>query len=159
MSSSDTGQTRRRSSLPASDGPDRNAGHAPDNDVGNVNLEHKQSEVPASGTSRGTSNPWAPADWSPDLPPDIEVPVGPQQPSAAQPTTQQLMAQTLAAVTSLQNCIATLAATGHTRPPPVPPTPPRQTGVQPTPTLADLLTTPATTKKRYEISTASLNCR
>ena len=149
MSSSDTGQTRLRSPQPANDGDDQDAGHAPDNDGENINEEHKQSEVPAIETSQAASNPWAPVGWSQDLPPRIEVPVASQQHSAAQPTAQQLLAQTLAAVTSLQSCMATFAATIHTRPPPIPPPQPRHTGAQPTPTLADLLTTPAMTKKRY----------
>ena len=147
MPSSDTGQTRRRSPLHVSDGPDQDADHAPDSDFDNVNEEHKQSEVPARETSQATPNPWAPDNWPPDLPPSVEVPTAPPRHSAAQPTAQQLLAQTLAAVTSLQNCIATLTATVHTQKPSVPPPPPRQTGVQPTPTLADLLTTPATSKK------------
>ena len=55
MSSSDTGQTRLRSSQPAEDGPDQDAGQAPDSDVGNVNEELKQSEVPAIETSQAGS--------------------------------------------------------------------------------------------------------
>ena len=158
MPSPDTGQTRRRSSLQVSDGPDQDADRAPGSDVDNVNVEHKQSEVPARETSQATANPWAPDNWPPDLPPSVEVPAALPQHSAAQPTAQQLLAQTLAAVTSLQNCIATLTATVHTQKPSIPPPPPRQTGVQPTPTLADLLSTPVASKKRYVILTTPLNC-
>ena len=155
MSSSDTGQTRLSSSHPAGNAPDQDAGRTPDSDAGDGYEEYKQSEVPAVETSQAALNPWAPVDWSPDLPPRIEAPAAPQQHGAAQPTTQQLLAQTLAAVNSLQGCIATLAATGRTRPLPIPPPQPRHTGVQPTPTLADFLTTPVTTKKRYGLNRIS----
>ena len=155
MTSSDTGQTRLRSTQSAIDGPEQNADQVRDSEDENIDEEHKQSEVPAIETSQPqrASNPWAPVGWSPDLPPIIEVAAAPQRQSAAQPTTQQLLGQTLAALTSLQNCMATLVATVNPRPPPIPatnpPPQPRHTGVRPTPTLADLLTTPVTTKKRY----------
>ena len=150
MASSDTGQTRLSSSHPAGDTPDREAGLSPDSNTGNENEEYKQSEVPAVETSQAASNPWAPVNWSPDLPPRVVATAASQQQTAAQPVTRDMMAQTLAAITSLKNCVATLAATVNTQPPPVPPPQPRHTGVQRTPTLADFLMTPATTKKRYE---------
>ena len=150
MASSDTGQTRLSSSHPAGDTPDRDAGHSPDSDTGNGYEEYKQSEVPAVETSQAASNPWAPVNWSPDLPPRVVATAASQQQTAAQPVTRDMMAQTLEAITSLKNCVATLAATVNTQPPPIPPPQPRHTGVQRTPTLADLLMTPATTKKRYE---------
>ena len=81
-------------------------------------------------------NPWAPPNRDP--PPKDEPVAGPQRPSAAQPSHQQLLEKTLTAVTSLLQCAATLTATMNrmctsplqakkTDQPPQP----RRTGVQP----------------------------
>ena len=62
MTSSDTGQTRLRSTQSAIDGPELNTNQAPDSEDENTNEEHKQSEVPSAETSQpqGAPNPWAP---------------------------------------------------------------------------------------------------
>ena len=137
-----------------------------DDDDGVNNDAHQQGDAPAAEASQAQEgqNPWAPNGWSHDLPPKVELAVDPQRQGAALQITQRLLEKTLTAITSLQQSVATLTATVQANPPMRPPVEPatelasddtknkqpqlRQPGVQPIPTLADLLTSHTATKKR-----------
>ena len=155
MTSLNTEQARLRSTRPVIDISEPDAESLRDGDDEIIGEEHKQGDALAVEASQpqGEPNPWAPIGWSPDLPPKVELAATSQRQSAAQPTTQQLLGKAVAAITSLQQCMATLAAMVHPKPPPIPATnplpQPRRTGVQPTPALADLLTSPTTARKRF----------
>ena len=121
-------------------------------DAGSENSEPLQIGAPPPPANAG-SNPWAPLDQAP--PSKIE-PVSSVRRQGGAPATHQLLERTLAAVTSLQQCVATLSAAVNSMnsgPPQAtatnPPPQPRRSGGQPTSTLADLIMDPTSSRKRY----------
>ena len=156
MTTQSTEQTQLRSSHHVTDLTGSDADSPRDDDDvfldDNLDAQRDDRAIAASHT-QAILNPWAPAGWARDLPPKVEPYAKTQQQGSAQPTTQQLLQKTLAAITSLQQCVATLATTVITKPPQVakanPPPQLRHTGVRPTPTLADIITSPTNSQKRY----------